>query len=52
MALIKTHQLDIITLLETHLDEECNCSFLRRLGKAWSGDFVSVVGRSGGILVA
>lgn len=52
MALIKTHQLDIITLLETHLDEECNCSFLHRLGKAWSGNFVSVVGRSGGILVA
>lgn len=46
------HNISLLDLLETHLQESDNVAFLWHHGSNWEGCFTRARGRAGGILVA
>ncbi|WOL14469.1 hypothetical protein Cni_G23249 [Canna indica] len=50
--LTKKHKLDMILLLETHLEKENSEWCIKKLGNNWSGTFVPGNGRAEGIIFA
>ncbi|WOL14017.1 hypothetical protein Cni_G22797 [Canna indica] len=50
-VLLKKHNLDLVLLVESHLDDVNSALCIRRFGDLWDGDYVPGNGRSDGIIL-
>ncbi|WOK96359.1 hypothetical protein Cni_G05066 [Canna indica] len=50
-SLVKIHKIDIIFLAGTHMLEDENKLFLRKMRRNWDGEFVNSMGRGGGMMM-
>ncbi|WOL16676.1 hypothetical protein Cni_G25464 [Canna indica] len=50
-VLLKKHSMDLVLLVETHLDDVNSILCIKRFGNSWEGDYVPGNGRSRGIIL-